>query len=319
MDKSVTSPLARPFSLESAALAFPGRMPAVWLTNAAVRLALVSGVGYVAAAYTASRFLTKPRCRPLRTSPADFGLPFTELQTVTPDGVSLSGWLVEPAEPRGTVALFHGMRHTREQMLGRMTRLHSAGYRCVAFDHRAHGLSRGKRVSFGWYESHDVAAVAQLIADRWPEQPRAALGISMGAAALTFAGPACGWRGLVLEGIYAEIELAFRRRIGRFYPKWFGRLYPGIIWVTRRRLKVSLDELCPVDAVRALSGIALLLVTGTEDYLAPPEDARRLAEAVESPVEMLLVPGAAHNDVAETGGEAYSDTLLRFFDQVMRA
>jgi uncharacterized protein len=298
---------------------FPARLPAVWLANAAARLALASGVGYAAAAYTVSRFLTKPRRRPLRKSPADVGLPFEALEVVTGDGIRLYGWLVEPPQPRGTVALFHGMRHTREQMLSRMTVLHAAGYRCVAFDHRAHGLSRGKRVSFGWYEARDVAAIARLIAERWPEQPRAAIGISMGAAALTFAGAACGWRGVVLEGIYAEAALAFRRRIGRYYPAWFGRLYPGVIWITRRRLKMSPEEVRPVDAVRSLAGVPLLFITGAEDYLAPPEDARRVAEAAEADAEFELVPGAAHTDVVETGGERYRELLLTFLERVMSA
>src|SRR5262249_40946839 len=149
------------------------------------------------------------------------------LEVTAQDGVRLAGWVVEPPQPLGTVALFHGMRRNREQMLGRMAFLHAAGYRCVAVDHRAHGASRGKRISFGWYESRDVAAVAELVRRRWPSGPHVALGISMGAAAITFAGPGCAWDGAVLEGIYSEAGLALRRRIGPRYPKWFRQLYPG--------------------------------------------------------------------------------------------
>ena len=298
-------------------MAFPARLPAVWLANTAARVALASGVGYVAAAYTVSRFLTRPRRRKLRSTPRTVDLAFEPLQLLTDDRIRLAGWLVEPPAPRGTVALFHGMRHTREQMLGRITFLHAAGYRCVAIDHRAHGASRGKRVSFGWYEARDVTAVADLIRRRWPHEPRVALGISMGAAAIAFAGPSCGWRGVVLEGIYADVGQAFRRRIGRYYPRWFSRLYPGVMWITQRRVKVSVAQIRPVDAVTALADGPTLFVTGEDDFLAPPEDARRVAAAAGARAELFVVPGAGHNNVAEVGGPAYRERLLGFLEKVL--
>ena len=297
---------------------FPARLPAAWLANAAARVALASGVGYLAAAYTVSRFLTRPRRKVLRRSPADVGLPFEAIELTASDGVALAGWIVEPAEPRGTVALFHGMRHTREHMLERMQFLHAAGYRCVAIDHRAHGHSGGKRVSFGWYECRDVAAVAGMIEQRWPGQPRFALGSSMGAAAICFAGSACGWSAAVLEGIYAEVGLAFRRRIGLYYPAWFASLYPAVMWITQKRIKVSPEEVRPVESVRLLDEMPLLFVTGDADKLAPPEDAIRVAAAAGASAEMHIVPGAGHGNIAELGGEGYRERLLTFLEKNIR-
>src|SRR5262245_25258336 len=88
-------------ALRSRIVTFPARMPAVWLANAAGRIALASGVGYVAAAYTVSRFLTRPRRKRLRTTPADLGLPFEPIDLIADDQVKLNGWVVEPPEPRG--------------------------------------------------------------------------------------------------------------------------------------------------------------------------------------------------------------------------
>src|SRR5262249_60231594 len=109
--------------------------------------------------YTVSRFLTRPRRRKLRATPAAVGLSFEPLEVTAQDGVRLAGWVVEPPQPLGTVALFHGMRRNREQRLGRMAFLHAAGHRARAVDHRAHGASRGQRSSFRWDESRHVAAV----------------------------------------------------------------------------------------------------------------------------------------------------------------
>ena len=103
------------------------------------------------------------------------------------DGLRLAGWVVTPSRPRATVVICHGVRSNREATLGRIAFLTAAGYRCVAFDHRAHGASPGKRTSFGYHEARDVAAIHALARGAWPRQPCAALGISMGAAALCFA------------------------------------------------------------------------------------------------------------------------------------
>src|SRR5262245_329164 len=115
------------------------------------RLLTSSGVGCLAAAYTASRWLTRPAPGRPRSTPGDHGLDWERLDCRTADGMRLAGWCVSPSRPRATVVLFHGLHHNREQTLGRTRLLAAAGYRCVAFDHRAHGESTGKRTSFGYH------------------------------------------------------------------------------------------------------------------------------------------------------------------------
>src|SRR5439155_8996718 len=134
----------------------------------------------------------------------------------------LTGWSVAPPRPRATVALFHGMRGSRGKMLDRVGFLTAAGYRCVAFDHRAHGGSEGRLTSFGYHERLDVIAVMDLIGRHWPHEPCAALGVSMGAAAICYAAPhARPFQAVVLESLYHDLESAFRTRVGRGYPTWF--------------------------------------------------------------------------------------------------
>src|SRR5205807_827090 len=115
--------------------------------------------------------------------------------------------------------------------------LAEAGYRCVAFDHRAHGESDGKRTSFGYHERRDVAAVLALVRASWPAQPRAVLGLSMGAAALCYAAEHVrGFNAVILESLYHDIASAFANRINSTYPASFRRLTRGVLWVTGKRL-----------------------------------------------------------------------------------
>jgi uncharacterized protein len=287
-----------------------------WLPELLTRLALASGVGYLAAAYTISRWLTRPSPRRARQTPGELGLRWEPLECRTADALRLVGWAVTPSRPRGTVALFHGLRNNREQMLGRTAFLTAAGYRCIAFDHRAHGESSGKRTSFGYYESRDVAAILDLVRRRWPHQPAAALGMSMGGAALCFAGThARHLDAVVLESVYHDVGSAFASRIGTRYPAWFKRLSTGAVWMTERRLGVRLDQLAPVNHMAELAPAPVLLLTGTEDTHAPPADAQRLLERCQEPRELWLVPRAGHGDMHEVGGVAYEQRVLGFLDR----
>jgi alpha-beta hydrolase superfamily lysophospholipase len=283
-------------------------------------LAAASGVGYLAAAYTVSRWLTRSsRGRPC-PAPDRLGLAFEEAACVTADGYRLKGWVVEPPAARGTVALFHGIRANRTQTLDRIAFLAPAGYRCLAFDHRAHGQSSGRCTSFGFRESGDVTAVLSLARQRWPQQPVAAFGISMGAAALCFAaGQHRGLDAVILESLYHDLDSTFRNRIGSKFPSWFRRFRRGVVWVTERRLRLRLQQIAPVEYVGRLAPTPVLLLTGSEDAAAPPEDAERLFVRCKEPRRLVLVPGADHYTMVATGGQFYRDTILDFLDCTLRS
>jgi alpha-beta hydrolase superfamily lysophospholipase len=190
------------------------------------------------------------------------------------------------------------------------------GYRCVAFDHRAHGQSDGRRTSFGYYESQDAVACLRYVRQRWPGQRLAALGISMGAAALCFAAAeAAACDALILESLYTDIQSAFSNRIGAGYPPWFRRLSRGVQWITERRLHLRMENVAPIEHIAGLAPAPVLILTGTADSHATPEDARRLYDRLRGPRELWLVPEAAHRDVCQMGGVSYQERVLAFLDR----
>lgn len=287
-----------------------------WLADVLARLTVASGVGYLAASYSASRWLTRrSRCRPRWH--AYGGLPACEpLECRTVDGNILRGWAISPPRPRGTVALFHGLRRSREQASERVAVLARAGYRCVAFDHRAHGESTGRYTTFGYREAGDVRAVIRLMRDRWPFEPTAAIGISMGAAALCFAAEAArGLRAVILESLYHDIGSAFASRIGGLYPEWFRRFSAGVAWVTERRLGLRMAALAPGEQIGQLAPAPVLLISGTDDGYAPVAQTRRLARRCRGPHELWLVKGARHLDVFQKAGPEYSERVVGFLER----
>jgi alpha-beta hydrolase superfamily lysophospholipase len=283
-------------------------------------LALASGIGYAAAVYTLSRWLTRPSRRKPQRTPLDFGLPSRSVRCRTADGFLLRGWVIEPSGSRGTVALFHGMRGSRERMLDRVPYFYAGGYRCILFDHRAHGESSGRRTSFGFHESRDVAAVLRFIQERWPKGPRVALGTSMGAAAICYAvDHAADWDALILESCYPEIGQAFESRLRHGYPTWYQRLRRGVIWLTERRLRVRLPQLAPIDYIARFGNTPILIVTGTEDLHAAPTEAHRLFERCQGPRELWLVPRAGHRDIVEKAGAEYGERVLKYLKKHLAA
>ena len=287
-----------------------------WFEEVWPRLTVASGVGYLATAYTVSRWLT-------RRSPAVLSIPthfapwnIEPLECTTQDGIRLKGWRIEPTISRATIALFHGMRLNRTDTLNRVSFLAAAGYRCIVFDHRAHGESGGAWTSFGYHERHDVTAVADLIGNRWPNEPRAALGISMGAAALCFAGKQVhAFDALILESVYHDLARAFQHRVGAGYPAWFRHFRRGIIWFTERRLGVSIQEIAPIAHIAKLAPRPVLLLTGSDDPHAPPHEVQTLAKQLPETGRFQSIPEAAHHDVCESGGLAYRDLVLSFLEQ----
>ena len=206
------------------------------------------------------------------------------------------------------------MRCSRTDLIERIFFLTGAGYRCLAFDHRAHGQSEGSVTSFGHYEARDVLAVRELIRRSWPGEACVALGMSMGAAALCYADP-CDWDALVLEGLYHDLSTAFSARIGGEYPRWFRIFAGGVIWLTEYRLRRRLAQMAPWRYIANLAPTPILLLTGQCDAHATPEDVEKLYHCCQGPREFHVIPDADHVDVFEKGGSRYQDLVLDFLSR----
>lgn len=289
--------------------------PTSWFDEIWPRVVVASGVGYLAATYGISRWLTR-RSSARVEAPTMPNCTVELIACQTKDRLNLRGWCLEPKRPRATIALFHGMRLNRMHMLDRVQILLAAGYRCVAFDHRAHGESDGRVCSFGFHERHDVAAVLDWIRRRWPDERCGAVATSMGAAAVCFAADvARGFDAVVLESVYTELARAFNDRIGCGYPAWFRHFRSGVVWITERRLGAPIQEVAPLAHIARLAPTPILLLTGSEDPHAPPHEGVRLAARIATHCRFCVVPGAGHADVCVCGGSLYRDLLTKFLDE----
>jgi fermentation-respiration switch protein FrsA (DUF1100 family) len=101
---------------------------------------------------------------------------------------------------------------------------------------------------------------------------------------------------LILESPFSSIDDAVR-------AFWYFRIYP-----TASMLRTHFDNLAKISSVH----VPLLIVSGTADLLTPQWMAGKIFAQAHQPKQLYLVPGAGHNDLLSTGGNALTEVLGKF-------
>jgi hypothetical protein len=141
-------------------------------------------------------------------------MPKEEFLIRSPFGYDLSGFAI-PGSSEKTVIFCHGVSWTRWGMAKYMDTFLELGWNIMAYDHRAHGDSGGRRPGYGYYEKHDLKAVEEWTISRFPQTRHLGLfGESMGAATvLQFAPMSRHTTFLVLESPYSDLMDLCRTRL----------------------------------------------------------------------------------------------------------
>ena len=108
----------------------------------------------------------------------------------SPNGYELKGIYLKPLQTANTMIICHGVTENKMNSIKYARMFMELGFNTVVYDHRRHGESGGRTISYGYYEKFDLQAVVEAI--RSKIGPYAILGIhgeSMGAATtLLYAG-----------------------------------------------------------------------------------------------------------------------------------
>ena len=228
-------------------------------------------------------------------TPGDAGLDYSDVILSTADGLHLAAWYVPAATPNApTVLLAHGLQDSKWTLLRLIPWLHEAGYNVMAFDFRGHGQSDKRPTTVGREEVLDVqAALGWLEAEGAGDQV-AALGQSLGAAALVnTAAIDDRLDALVLDSLFAEWKNVDYAKGYRLPPQW---LVPGVP--------------NPVEVIRDVH-IPVFIIHGTADILVHVDHAQRLYDAANEP-KFLWINDSGHAWSAWTYPELYQQKVLDF-------
>lgn len=260
--------------------------------------------------------MTGPASTAVESLSSDF--PVEPVQIPLPDAdSSVHGWLARGIRGDGVVLLVHSIRSNRLEMLSRARFLNKQGYGVLLIDLQAHGETPGKRITFGLRESEDVAAAVAFLRKTFPSERIAAIGVSLGAAAIVLAKHALRLDAVVLESLHPTIEEAIENRLRLHLGEYGPVLLPLVLVQLAFYLDVSIAELDPITRIGDLNA-PLLLIAGSADEHTKVPETERLFAAARQPKDIWIVPGAGHFNMHSYAGREYEERVSFFLDQHLR-
>ncbi len=287
------------------------------------RRALIAGsvagglLASVGGALAVGEVMTRPVLRAAGEPPSE--LQATEVRFQTASGSGIAGWF-SPGQPgRGAVLLLHGVRASRQAMVGRARFLHRLGLATLAIDLPGHGESPAERITFGANESRGAAAALAWLARRCPSERIGAIGVSLGAASLVLARPEPPPAAVVLESMYPTIEEAVADRLAAHLWPGAAALAPALLWQMPWRLGIEPGQLHPIDALPALRSPLLIAAGSADRHTTLAETERLFAAARSADKSLWIVPGAAHVDLHAFARADYERRVGGFLQQRLHA
>lgn len=234
-----------------------------------------------------------PWRKPLRERPR---LPHEALSFRGQGGVLLKGWLFRArGERRGLLVYLHGIGDNRGSGLGVAERFVPRGWDVLLYDSRAQGESEGEACTYGYFEKADLSRALDAVG----AGSAVLFGSSLGASvALQAAAIEPRVRGVIAQSAFSDLETITRERAPFFASRTDVKKALALAEV-EGRLRVA-----ETSAQRAAAEIRVpvLLLHGAADRETLPSHSQRIFEALPGPKQLILVPGAGHNDVL--AGEA---------------
>jgi uncharacterized protein len=205
------------------------------------------------------------------------------------DGLTLRGWNCAARGPRrGSVVYLHGVADNRSSAVGVIDWLTQRGFDVVAYDSRAHGQSDGSVCTYGFYEKRDLKHITDWLAPG----PVLLIGTSLGGA-VAIQGAVGNERvvGVIAAEAFSDLRTIAIERAPRVLPR---PVIARAFRVAEERGHFNVDAVSPAVAAASLR-IPVLLIHGANDADTRPEHSRRIFAALKGPKQLLLVPGAGHN------------------------
>lgn len=222
------------------------------------------------------------------------------------------GSLLRVPQATRCALLMHGVRADRSVMAPRALMLRDLGLTSLAIDLQGHGETGGEMITFGHREAQDARNGVEYLRGQGCRKVLV-IGQSLGgAAALLGDGPVAA-DAFVLESVYPTIEDAVANRLAMRFGV-AGRLAaPLLYFQLPLRAGVGSAGLRPLDAVRKLR-VPVLVAGGSRDLQTPPDETRRLFDAVPGRKTLWLVEGAAHQDLHAFDPAQYRARLTAFIE-----
>lgn len=250
-------------------------------------------------------------------------LPYEDLYLTSFDGLRLHARFYKNGDGRRTLLLSHGFRSSGRGDFAAVLPLYyeTLGCSLLVLDHRAHGESEGRYITYGIRERFDVRDWARYLTDRAGGDVQIVLdGISMGATAVLMA---CGTElpdtvtGVIADcGFTSPWDIFSHILHGTFHLGDFPILYL-VGHMARRRAHFGFREATTVRAVENWTKPALFIHGTADDFVPPAMTEAAYAACPAADKTLILVEGAMHG-CSYLRDRARCESALRgFFAKVL--
>ena len=232
-------------------------------------------------------------------TPDDAGLSTAESVWLrTDDGLDLGAWFTSAASTpaRGTVIVFNGNAGNRSYRGTLGARFVQAGFSVLLFDYRGYGDNPGSPSEEGL--AADARAARQYLATR-PDVDQARViyfGESLGAGVAVGLALERPPAALILRSPFSSVV-----DVGRFHYPWL-----PVSWILK-------DRFPSIERVPRITS-PVLLIAGDRDRIVPVSQTRALFDAAREPKDLLVLPGADHNDEELVEGPTMIARVVAFVD-----
>lgn len=235
--------------------------------------------------------------QPPRGVPAE-SVPSMQVTYTASDGTPLFAYVTgDPEHAARTVLAFHGNADLARWVVPWARRLsEEAGVAVVVAEYRGYDGLAGAPTYRGL--ANDARAALALVRDTLhvPAGQTIYFGHSLGSAIATELAAEAPPRALVLESPFTSA-----RDMAALFP------VPGVRWLWPLVSRVGYDTVARLQAL----DVPVWVVHGDRDEIVPVQMGEIVFAAARRPMELFIVHGARHNDVAATGGSPYWALLTR--------
>ena len=223
----------------------------------------------------------------------------------------LEAWEIPCANPRATVALFHGHVAAKSELLPEAQAFHDMHCEVWMLDFYGSGGSGGHATSIGFFEAEDVKRLAEKIRDT-AKRPLILYGVSMGGAAITRAVGELGVKpdGIVLVSTYNRLVDTIAHRVTELdAPRW--PLSQMLVFWGSVQMGANGFRLNPAEYARNVKCPALVM-QGAGDAMVSKDEAKELFDNLAGPKTFAMFEQSGHANLLNSEAKKWRWEISRW-------
>lgn len=251
--------------------------------------------------------------------PADYGLPYEDVEVTSSDGLRLVGWFV-PSQNGAVIIMQHGYKSTRKELLNEAEMMYRHGYGILLTTVRAHDHSEGEMITFGMNEVKDMDAWYQyLIARDDVDLNRIGiLGNSYGGMlAIQYASENENIKAVVADCAFSSMNDTVSTSVEFFTDLPAFPFAPLIVFWAEQETGFKLEDIDTTQWIAKISPRPVFLMQGGADVVISADSGQRLLDAAGEPKELWFEPSLGHVDFDTEMPEEYEKRVAEFFDNYL--